>query len=70
MDNKIYTKTVMLPIKVAYGDCCFGDDRICPHFDNTGGCMECQLGFYPLTRDKNGQVMKPQECLVLEPTGK
>jgi hypothetical protein len=66
MGDKIYTKTVMMPIEVTYGNYCWGDGRICPHFDNEGGHPSCDLSFYPLKQDDKGQLLKPQKCIMLE----
>lgn len=49
-----YFKTVLMPIRVPVGDCCFGGGRCCGSFDNEGGCSSCDRGFFPLERDKEG----------------
>lgn len=64
--ERIFYKTVLMPVSVSYGDFCFGDGRVCGYFDNTGGHRTCDLFFYPLKRDKEGRVMKPEECRNLK----
>lgn len=64
--QKIYNKTVLMPIEIPYGDCCWGDGRICEHFDNEGGCPSCDLRFGPLKFDAKGQILKPSKCRTLQ----
>jgi len=64
--TKIYRKTVLMPIEVSEGDYCWGDGRICEHFDNEGGNPSCDLKFYPLEFDTKGRIPKPVECLTLQ----
>jgi hypothetical protein len=64
--QKVFYKTVLMPISVPYGDFCFGEGRICEHFDSTGGYYTCDFNFYPLERDRDGNVLKPKECRDLK----
>lgn len=66
MANK-YFKEVLLPIRVAAGDLCWGEGKICGKFNNEGGHPSCDLGFdLPLKPDKEGHVPKPTECKELK----
>lgn len=62
-------KTVLMPIKVPEGDCCWDNSiawgGICTHFGNEGGHPTCALGF-DLPLYSNNEVKKPKECLNLE----
>lgn len=67
---KTFYKTVMLPIKVAFGDFCWdgAEGRICDHFDNKGGHPTCGLNLdlnVPLKYDTQHRIPKPAECLNL-----
>lgn len=62
-----YYKMVLMPIYVPVGNYCFGDKRICEHFDSEGGTPACTLNFYPLKTDKEGRVLKPPKCQNLKP---
>ena len=68
--NKIYYKTVLLPIEVAFGDYCFGgrEHRICPHFNNEGGHPNCYLFAYEDLKydNKTRYVKKPDSCKNLK----
>ena len=64
--TKTFYKTVLMPIEVPYGDYCWGDGRICEHFDNCGGYPSCDLNFCPLKFDAKGHIPKPPECRVLQ----
>lgn len=66
--QKIFYKTVLMPIEVAHGDFCFGNGRCCGHFDNYGGHYTCDLSFYPLVRDGEGNIPKPKKCRDLKET--
>lgn len=70
MNNKTkkYYKTVLLPIEVTYGNFCWGDGRICEHFDSEGGHPTCDLGFGPLKSNIVGWIPKPVKCLTLKET--
>ena len=57
-----YFKTVLMPIEVSIGDYCWGDHRLCPHFDNEGGYATCNLGFDIGKQDKKGRYPKPFKC--------
>lgn len=62
MKNKFY-KTVLLSIQVSVGDFCWGEGRICGHFDNEGGHPAC--GYFHLQvlkPDEKGRVIKLAEC--------
>lgn len=69
-----YTKKVLNPIEVPVGDFCWGRTdgdkwtRNCYHFDNEGGHPYCtlNLNLYPLKKDKEGRVLKPEKCRNLE----
>lgn len=63
-----YIKIVLLPISVAEGDYCWGNNRICTHFDNEGGYAVCllQLGSEDLRHDNNGHYPKPEFCRTLK----
>lgn len=65
-----YYKKVLMPIEVPIGDYCWGDGRICEHFNmdaiNEGGYSDCSLNFYPLNIDKKGRVVKPEKCRTLK----
>lgn len=66
MKNKFY-KTVLLLIEVSVGDFCWGEDRLCGHFDNEGGIPAC--GFFHsqiLKSDEEGRVLKLAECRDLK----
>jgi len=66
----IYHKTVLLPIRVSYGDYCWGGDRVCEHFDNEGGHGYCDLDIGFLKRDKAGDYPKPDKCKNLKEVNK
>ena len=63
-----FYKTVLLPIMVSVGDYCWGDQRICGHFDNEGGHPYCQMSyeFNPLKQDRKGRIPKPEKCKNLK----
>lgn len=61
-----YYKTVLMPIEVAAGNYCWGEGRICEHFDNEDGRPSCELKFGGLTYDNKGNVPKPLGCLKLK----
>jgi hypothetical protein len=54
-------KTVMHIVQVPKGDYCF-NKCTCGYFDNCGGSLRCELGFYGLEYNKDGLVEKPPEC--------
>lgn len=64
--QKIFYKTVLMPISVPYGNFCHGEGRICEYFDSTGGYYTCNLNFYPLVRDEEGNIPKPEACKNLK----
>ena len=71
MGDKFYKK-VLLPITVAQGRFCFGKEsnesrhRVCKYFDNHYD-MKCDLmSNVVLEYDKEGNVLKPKECLELK----
>lgn len=65
--SKKYFKTVLLPIKVSFGDFCWDrEGRICDYFNNEGGHSRCGLNLCPLKEDKEGRVLKPIECKDLK----
>ena len=64
--GKKWFKKVLLPISVPFGDFCWGEGRICGHFDNEGGHPSCSLGFFPLHSDGKGRVEKPTKCRDLK----
>jgi len=65
-----YTKKVLLPITVTYGDYCWDQKRICSHFNNEGGHQTCDLGLDSKTDLKydssKGTVSKPDYCKNLK----
>ena len=65
-----YYKTVLIPIKVSEGNYCWGDGRICEHFDNEYGIPDCDLSnvidFFKLKTDDKGRVLKPKACKNLK----
>ena len=60
-------KTVNYPIEVPRGDYCWCWDgtRLCQFFDNEGGHVSCELGFYNSERDVNG-IIKAANCFILK----
>ena len=61
------TVTVLFPIRVPEGKYCWkGVEGICERFDNEGGHVSCDLGFWQQTRTPEGDVLKPAACLELE----
>ena len=58
--------TVLYPIVVPNGKYCWDGITPCDHFDNEGGCSNCNLGFYPLENSSEGFVLKPDQCLELK----
>lgn len=61
-----FYKTVLMPIEVPFGNYCWGQKRICGHFDNEGGHPTCALNLGCLDRDGTGAVPKPMECEKLK----
>jgi len=59
----VFFKRVLMPITVSNTDYCWGQLRICGHFDNEGGHPRCDLNVDVLRYDKEGYVPKPQKCL-------
>jgi hypothetical protein len=55
-------KTVMHIVQVPQGDFCFNDKCTCGYFDNHGGGLRCDLGFYGLEYNEGHFVEKPPEC--------
>ena len=68
MEREFY-KIVLLPIKVTERDYCWGNGRICCHFDGKEGKPKCDLsiilGHQSLEVDKEGFVHKPETCSSL-----
>ena len=59
-------KEVMFPILVPIGNYCKGNNKICSYLNNGNGIPECKLEFYPLKKDKENRILKPEECKLLK----
>jgi len=57
-----FYKTVIFPVKVAFGNYCWKTPRICKYFD----LSYCSLLRTRLNRDKNGHYPKPDKCKNLK----
>ena len=53
-----------MPIQVPIGNYCW-EKYVCTHFDNQFGPV-CDYHLGDLKCDKNGHVLKPEKCLLLE----
>ena len=61
-------KIVLLPITVPSGEFCWNreEHQICPHFNNDGGTLSCNIFNVGLNIDKYSNVIKSKYCLELK----